>query len=340
MHAMARFRDYVITRCLLMIPTILGVLVITFIISRMIPGDPVLALMGEGAIKSPQAYAAARHRMGLDLPLIEQFYNYMIAVFHGDLGQSVFTKRPVFEDLMQYFPATLELALFGVFLAVAVGLPLGVLAAIRRNTILDDVIRTFAVVAQSTPGFWLGMMLLAVLYFRLGFAGLGRIGIDPPTHITGFFILDSVLTGNMPALGNSLQHIVLPALCLALLNMGMIARISRSSMIDVLHQEFVTALRAKGLSERMVIYRHALKNSLVPTVTIIGLTFGWQLSGSVTIETAFSWPGMGRYAVGSMMNLDFPSIMGVVIIFVLCFMFVNLIVDLLYGFLDPRIRYG
>jgi peptide/nickel transport system permease protein len=339
-------------RLLLAIPSILGILVITFVISRVVPGDPLKLLVSERAMNmtvgsgSAGSYEAllniTRQRYGLDKPLYYQFLLFVWLVLHGDLGVSVLTGRSVTASLLQRFPATAELTTGSMIICVALGVPFGIVAAIKRNKPIDHISRALAMTGASMPIFWLGLLLLYVFYFKMGFFGVGRLSEDliAPTHITGLYVLDSLLTGNMRTLVDSLSHLVLPSFTLGFFQMAMISRVTRSSLLDVLGQDYIRALRARGFSERVVIYKHALRNSLIPTVTMSGLAFGSSLGGAVLTETIFAWPGIGRYATDAMMALDYQPILGSVILAVVAYLIVNLIVDLFYTVLDPRIRYG
>ncbi|MGA2784835.1 MAG: ABC transporter permease [Candidatus Bathyarchaeia archaeon] len=332
---------YVIRRLCLMIFVLFGVLVITFFVSHVIPADPVTAALGSQA----PAYLIekVRHEWGLDLPLQEQFFNYLWNALHGDLGISIRTSRPVAEDLLQYFPATIELSTAAIILAVALSIPLGIISAVRRNKLADHITRIFSIFGISMPVFWLGLLLLAALYFKLRLMpspGQLSFQIVPPPRVTGFLSIDSLLAGDLNAFFNYLSHLILPAFVLGFASLASITRITRSSMLEVLRQDYIRTARAKGLSSRVVINRHALKNALIPTTTVIGLRYGSLLEGAVLTETIFAWPGVGQYAVGAILFLDFPAIMGSVLAIAVVYSIANLIVDLVYGFLDPRMRVG
>ena len=341
-----------IKRLLLAFPSVLGILVITFVISRVIPADPLKLLVTERGMDQMIASGGSgsyqsildvtRHKYGLDKPLYEQFILFVWLVLHGDLGTSVLTGRSVTAELLHRFPATVELAIGAMIISLVLGVLVGVVAAVKRNKPIDHVSRAVAMSGASMPVFWLGLLLLYLFYFQWGLFGLGRIteGLTPPTHITGLYVLDSLLTGNTTTLVDSFSHLILPSFTLGFFQMALISRVTRSSLLDVLTQDYVRALRARGLSERVVIYKHALRNSLIPTVTMSGIAFGSILGGAVMTETIFAWPGIGRYATDAMMTLDYQPILGSVILGVLAYLFVNLIVDLIYTVLDPRIRYG
>lgn len=332
--------QFIIKRLLAIIPVLFGVTLCVFLLSHAIPGDPASLIAGEKA--SAETIENIRRIYGLDRPLHEQYIRYMGDLFQGDLGMSIRNQRPVTEDLKSYFPATLELALAAMFLCLIVGIPLGILAAVKRNRLADHLTRIFSVVGVSTPVFWLGLMLLLVFYRHLDLLpGSGRLDVyfSPPDAITGLYTLDALLARDWPTLGNALAHLVLPAFCLSYVYLAIITRIVRSSMINALEQDYVVTARANGLSEARVVGRHALKNSLIPTITIAGLSMGELLGGAVLTETIFGWPGMGKYVVDSVNALDFPAIMGFTLMVSLAYVFINLCVDVLYALVNPQIRY-
>jgi peptide/nickel transport system permease protein len=335
-----RILTYVLKRLFYLVPVLLGVTLLVFIISHAIPGDPARMMAGQKA--SREAVENLRRSMGLDRPLAEQYLRYLTGLFLADLGFSIRNQRPVMDDLKDFFPATLELTLASMLLCVAVGVPLGIVSAVRRNRPVDHVSRVFSVFGVSMPVFWLGLMLLLLFYRKLGWLpGSGRldITIDPPLHVTGLYLIDSLLYGDWAVFKNALRHILLPAFCLSYVYLAIITRIVRSSMISVMGQDFVTTARANGLSEARVILKHCLKNSLIPTVTITGLSIGELLGGAILTETIFNWPGMGKYVVDSVNFLDFPAIMGFTLVVSLAYVLINLGVDVIYAFLDPQIRY-
>ena len=289
----------------------------------------------------PEVILNLRLKMGLDKPIYEQFFVYFSDLLHGDFGMSITTRRPVLDDLMRFFPATLELTIASMILSVAVGIPLGIVSATRHNKIPDHVSRIFSLTGVATPVFWSGLMVLLVFYYILGLVpGPGRldVGVPMPRQITGLLVLDSILAGNLQAFVNSIGHLILPTAVLAFSTMGMIVRMVRSSMLEVLREDYIVMARSKGLPERTVVYRHAFKNALIPTITLTGLIFGSLLSGTVLVETIFSWPGIGRYAVTAITYLDFAAVMGYTLIVTLVYIVVNLCVDVLYAIVDPRIR--
>jgi peptide/nickel transport system permease protein len=270
-----------------------------------------------------------------------QYVIYVKNLLHGDLGVSISTRRPVADDLKQYFPATIELAVAALLFALFVGVPLGVVAATRRDGPIDHAARGISLVGVATPVFWLGLMALVLFYSRLGWApGPGQLDADydPPPTVTGMIVVDSIIAGDTEDLANSLEHLVLPALVLGSYTMGLVTRMTRSNMVETLSQDYVRTARAKGLRRRAIVYRHALRNAFIPTLTLLGLSFGSLLSGAVLTETIFSWQGIGSYATKTASLLDYPAIMGVALVTAMVYIFVNLVVDALYGVLNPQIR--
>jgi peptide/nickel transport system permease protein len=330
---------YVIRRLLLMMVVMLGVATIVFFITHVIPADPVGAILGGNA--PIQVVDKLRHQLGLDRPIHLQFVSYLAGIFRGDLGVSLFTNHKVTEDILEFFPATVELALAAMFFTVLFGVALGTLSAVKRNQLTDHVVRVFSILGVSMPAFWLGLLLLLLLYYHLGWLpGSGRNSLFVfPDRVTGLVILDSLITRNWSALWDGLRHLVLPAFVLGYAATASVARIVRASMLDVLGQDYVRTARSKGLGRRVVILRHALKNALIPAVTVIGVSFGDLLSGAVLTETIFSWPGLGRYIVSSLLVLDYPAITGATLFVAFIFSMANLLVDISYAVLDPRMRF-
>jgi peptide/nickel transport system permease protein len=331
----------VIRRLVLMVPLLIGMTLISFVISHTVPADPVAANLGQRSMEDPAIVAAFRAQWGLDRPLPEQYVTYVGNLVEGNLGVSIRTHMPVAGDLSRYLPASAELAVTATLVGTLLGIPFGVISAVRRNQWVDHVVRGVSLLGVSSPVFWLGLVGLYILYFRLGWLpGPGRldVGYAEPTHVTGMYTVDSLLSGNWPTLGSSLRHLILPGLVLASVYLGLVTRMTRSSMLEVLGADYVRTARGKGLRQRTVIYRHALSNALIPTVTVLGLAFGDVLAGTVLTETIFSWPGIGRYAYQSAVTLDFPAIMGVSLVIAAVFIVVNLATDLTYVFLDPRLR--
>lgn len=331
---------YLLRRLVLLVPVLLGIMTAVFVLLQLIPGDPAVALAGEKA--SVEQVARAREEFGLNRPLPVQYVYFLKAVVTLNFGESLRTHQPVWTELRQFFGATMELSIAALLIALAVGVPLGVLAATRRNTIWDYGSMTVALVGISTPVYWSGIVLIYLLSFKLGiFPIAGIIDSDVDLRrVTYGYVTDSILTGNWAALDSSLHFLILPAFVLSTIPMAIIARMTRSSMLEVLGQDYLRTARAKGLRERIVIVRHALKNALIPVTTVIGLQFGSLLSGAFLTETIFSRPGVGRYVVAAISARDYPVIQAVVLVFAVMFVVINLIVDLLYAFLDPRIHYG
>lgn len=331
---------YVLRRLAYMAPVLLGVTLLAFLISHAIPGDPAQLIAGPKA--SRETVENIRRTHGLDQPVPVQYWRFLQGLARGDLGVSIRSHRPVLDDIRDYLPATLELTLASLLLCLGLGIPLGILAAVRRNTVADHLTRFFSVIGVSTPVFWLGLMLLLVFYRHLGWLpGSGRLDVTmaAPLRITGMYTVDAMLAGDWPALRNAAAHLLLPAFCLSYVYLAIITRIVRSSMIAVLGQDFIVTARANGLSEARVVLKHAFKNSLIPTVTIAGLSFGELMGGAVLTETVFSWPGMGKYVVDSVNYLDFPAIMGFTLVVSLAYVCVNLAVDVVYAAINPSIRY-
>jgi len=302
---------YFLRRILIALPTLLGVVVLVFLMVRLAPGDPAVLLAGEFA--TPETLEAIRARYGLDRSLPEQFFIYMGALLRGDLGESARSRRPVLEELKTYFPNTLELALAAILVAVLTGIPLGILAALRPGSGLDLSVMVLALLGVSMPVFWFG--LLAILIF-------------------------SVELGWFPVAGKgTLAHLVLPAITLGINATALLARMTRGTLLEVLSQDYIRTARAKGLAERVVIFKHALRNALIPVITVVGLEFGTLLSGAVITETIFAWPGLGQLLVGSILARDYPVVQGAVLLVATSFVLINLLVDLLYAAIDPRVRY-
>lgn len=328
-------------RCWGLLLVMIGVCAITFIISHLIPGDPARLLAGDRA--SDEMVQHMRHQLGLDLPLWQQFIQYVGDLLRGDLGTSIRTGRPVLADLRLFFPATLELALCALLLALLIGVPLGVLSAVYRNRWLDHLVRLLAITGISTPAFWLGLGVIVLFYGHLNLLpGGGRLDdwLDPPTHVTGFYLIDALLAGDGEAFFNSLQHLILPALTLAFVHLGIVARQIRSAMLEQLSEDYIRTARASGLPGWRIVLTHALPNALIPSITVLGLALGDLLYGAVLTETVFSWPGMGAYVVASIQALDFPAVMGFAVVVSFAYVLVNLLVDLLYLWIDPRIGRG
>ncbi|HYM68278.1 MAG TPA: ABC transporter permease [bacterium] len=327
-------------RTALTVFVLFGVTLITFLLSHVVPADPVVAYLGDHA--PPAMVEQVRHQLGLDRPLPVQFAIYMRGLLHGNLGISIMNSRPVSQDLAQYLPATLELSSAAMLVAILIGVPTGIVSALHKDGWADQVARVFALGGASLPVFYVALLLLGLLYSRLGvLPGPGQLSIytSPPPAITGMVAVDALLSGDWPAFGDALRHLVLPAFVLGYASTGIITRMTRSSMLEVMRQDYVRTARAKGVLELRVVLRHALRNALLPTVTVIGLTYGGLLSGAVLTETIFSWPGIGRYATNSVTNIDIPAVLGVTLVIAIMYSIANLVVDVLYAYLDPQIRY-
>lgn len=328
-------------RLLLMIPILIGISILTFTISNTIPGDPARLILGPKA--TPEGLEALREDMGLNDPLYIQYGNYMGGIVQGDLGTSTYSQRPVLDDLLRYSPATFELALFAMVITLVVGIPFGVISASRKDRMADQFTRVFALIGVAMPAFWLGLLLLLFFYLKLGvLPGSGRLdgGMSPPDYITGMYTVDALLTGNWPVLYAAVMHLILPGITLAAVTVGMITRMTRSSMLTVLQSDYIRTAFAKGAPENRVLYGHALRNGIMPVITLLGMAFGHALGGSILVEAVFSWPGLGRYAVNAINYLDFPAVMGVTMLIAVMFIIVNLIVDTLYFFIDPRLKHN
>ncbi len=320
--------------------TLFGLLLVTFLIGRVVPIDPLLSIIGDRA--TPDTYARMRVELGLDLPLWRQFLRYLGAVFQGDLGQSILTSRPVLEDVLRVFPATLELATVAVTVGALLGVPAGVLAATHRGAWPDHAIRLLGLIGHSVPIFWLGLMGLLLFYARLDWVpGPGRVDVFYEGMVkatTGILTLDALLAGETDIFWNALHHLVLPAAILGLHSVAYIARMTRSFMLDQLRQEYITTARVKGLSEARVVWRHALGNIAVPLITVIALSYAGLLEGSVLTETVFAWPGLGLYITNSLLSADMNAVLGGTLVVGTIFIGLNLLSDLLYRLLDPRAR--
>ena len=316
-----------------------GVSIITFSLAQLVPIDPAAVALGQNA--RDDQIAAYRAELGLDRPVVEQYLRYVGRLLQGDLGNSIRTRRPVADDLRDFLPATIELSLAALLISLLMGIPLGMLASLRRNSWLDGGARVFALIGGSLPIFYLGLLVLGLFYRQLRwFPGPGRLDatLPPPEMITGMYTLDSLLTGNWATLGNSVSHLILPAITLGYFSTAVLLRMTRSAMLEVLAQEYIRTAKAKGLAGYVVLWRHVLKNALPPVLTTVGITFGSLLSGAVLTETIFNWPGLGRYATTSVTSLDFPAVMGVTLVAAIVYPTVNTLVDLAYHMVDPRVR--
>ncbi|MEX2460251.1 MAG: ABC transporter permease [Paenibacillaceae bacterium] len=326
-------------RLIMLVFVAFGVTLIIFFLSHIIPGDPARMLVGQRA--NEETLQQVRHQLGLDQPVLVQYFTYVKGLFTGNLGISIRTQQPVAHDLFAFFPATIELALLAFIVAILVGIPLGILSAVKKDTGWDHGARVFSIAGVSTPVFWSGLVMILIFYGYLGwFPSTGRLDltVSPPTKITGLYLFDSLLTGNWPAFKNSVWHIIIPALTLSYAQLAIITRQVRASMLEVLGQEYIRTALANGISGLFLLFRYALRNALIPTVTVVGLSFGSLLGGAVVTETIFGWPGMGKYVVDSIAYLDFPAIMGFTLIISIGYALINLFVDLTYYVLDPQIK--
>lgn len=334
--------NHVARRILAMIPALLGVVICIFLLTHVLPGDPARTLAGEQA--DPATIAKIRAQMGLDQSMLAQFSNYVGQLFKGDFGFAWHTGQPVLTDFASRLPATVELAVIAVVISLLVGIPIGVISATHRDQPIDHASRVFSLAGASMPLFWLALMVIFVFYNRLGWAPapLGRIGqnVSPPTAITGLYTIDSLLTGDMVALKSSLQHIIWPALCLATGSTAIIARMTRSEMLEVINQDYVRTAVSKGVPPAKVVLKHALKNAAPVIVTVVGLEFGQLLGGAVITETVFSWPGVGSYVVQSVLATDYAPVQAFTLLAAVIYLTVNLCVDLINARLDPRIDHA
>ena len=333
--------QYILRRLLLLIPTLLGVTVLTFILGHIVPADPAQLALG---IAAPQTQVIKyQEEHGLNDPVYVQYFRYMRNILRGDFGVSLTSRRPVADDMHDYWPATVELVLLSFIIAFPIGIFLGILAAIKRNSIFDHASRVLSILGVSIPIFWLAIIFLIVFYVKIPlYPGIGRItpsiAIDYPfVKHTGLYLIDTLIAGQWPSFFSSLSHLFLPAICLALSPIARLTRITRASMLTVLGEDYVRVARAKGLRERLVIVKHVLRNALTPVLTISGLIIGYSLAGSVLVETIFSWPGLGTYAFKAASGSDYPAIMGVALLTTAVFILANLITDISYAMADPRV---
>jgi peptide/nickel transport system permease protein len=336
------FGRYVVQRLLMVVPTLLGVTVISFALTYLLPGNP--ALVKAGALATPEVVAEIERAMGLDQPVHVQYWRYVSGVVRGDLGESSSTGRPVLEDLAQRVPATLELTLASLLIAVAIGIPLGVLSAVHRDAAIDHVSRLLGVGGVAMPSFWTGLLLVYVFFYMLGIAPppLGRLGPDvsPPARVTGLYVVDALVTGQWEVARSALHQLMLPAVTLGFTVMAPLTRMVRATMLEILETDYIKAAWAAGLSRRRVVYGDALRNALIPVITLLGVIFGFLMAGNVVVEMVFAWPGLGNYAVTSLVTKDPGPIQSFVLLIAVMYVLVNLTVDLLYGLVDPRIRLG
>ena len=331
---------FFVTRLGLILPTFLGVTLLTFALIRLAPGDPIELLVGERGI-DPARHAQLRADLGLDQPLLVQYGIYISDVLSGDLGRSIVTKTPVLDEFLTLFPATVELSLCAILFAILIGLPMGILAAVRRGTVFDYATMGVSLTGYSMPIFWWALLLILLFSVNLGLTPVsGRLSVmffvEP---VTGFMLIDTLLSGQDGAFRSAVAHLILPAIALGTIPLAVIARMTRSSMLEVLGEDYIRTARAKGLPPWRVIGLHALRNALIPVITVIGLAVGVLFAGAILTETIFSWPGVGKWLVESVRRRDYPVLQGGVLLVATIVMAVNLIVDVLYGLINPRIRH-
>lgn len=334
--------EYIARRLILLIPVLIGVTIITFVVSHVIPADPAMHFAG-GPKAQPETIQRITEELHLNEPILMQYFYYLNDLIHFDLGKSYLESRPVTTSLAQYFPATLELTIFAMLISIPLGLIGGIISAVKRNKLADHITRFIAIVGYSLPIFWLALMFQYAFAYQMPIFPLeGRlsIGVAAPPPITGLFVVDSLLAGDLEACSSSLHHLIMPAFTLGFATLALILRMTRSSMLEAMGADYIRTARAKGVSERTVIFKHALRNALIPTVTVSGLSFGALLGGAVLTETIFNWPGMGRFAASAVIGLDFNSVMGFTLVVAITYVIANLIVDLLYAVIDPRVKLG
>lgn len=346
-----KLRDHIIRRLLLLIPVLIGITFITFYLTHNIPGyDPATPWLKEHTSQDAKQLIIQHHH--LNDPIVIQYFYYVSDLSKLDLGLSASqANRPVTECLVNFFPATFELTIFSLLICILIGIPIGIISAIKKDKWPDHIVRIFSLTGISIPVFWFALILQYVLYLKLNLLPLGGrldIGARPPTfnlpyidiHSTGLYVMDSILAGNLNTLSQALLHLAMPSFCLAFISLAVIARMTRSSMLEAMTQDFIRTARSKGLSEGAVIFKHALRNALIPTTTVVGLMFGSLLSGAVLTETIFFWPGIGRYSTSAISSMDYSSIMGFTLLVAVIYVLSNLFVDILYAYLDPRIKFG
>lgn len=333
----------ILKRVGLAIPTFIGITLLTFAFIHLIPGDPVMIMAGERGL-SPERHAAMMAQLGLDQPLWNQYLGYIWKVLHGDLGFSLTTREPIWSEFVPRFQATLELSFVAMLIALAIGIPVGVIAAVKRGSFFDHAAITAALTGYSMPVFWWGLMLIMLVSVQLDLMPVsGRVGaavfLDPDDPLTGFMLVDTLLFGEDGYFLDALHHIVLPAFVLATIPLAVIVRMTRSSMLEVLNEDYIRTARAKGLSRMRVVIVHALRNALLPVITVIGLQVGVLMVGAILTETIFSWPGIGRWLIHGLEQRDYPVVQGGVLVVATLIILVNMLVDILYGLADPRIRH-
>ena len=330
---------YILSRLLTFLPTFFGVTLISFAFIRVLPGDPIVVMAGERGV-SEERYAELVEKFGFDKPIIQQYGDYLWGVMQGDLGTSFVTKKPVWDEFFALFPATLELSVCAMIFAVALGLPAGVIAAVNRGKFFDRALMSTALIGYSMPIFWWALLLIIVFSGNLGWTPVsGRVSLMYYfDDATGFMLIDSLLSGQKGAFGSVVQHLILPTIVLGTIPLAVIARQTRSAMLEVLSEDYIRTARAKGLTPARINGVHALRNALIPVITVIGLSVGTLLAGAILTETIFSWPGIGKWMVDSIFRRDYPVVQGGLLLIAVMVMIVNLTVDVLYGFINPKIR--
>jgi peptide/nickel transport system permease protein len=330
----------ILKRLATVLPTLVGVVIVTFLLTRVLPGDPAVYFAGPAA--TPQSIAEIRKSLGLDRPLPDQFLRYVNDLAHGNFGNSLSTGRPVAAEISSRLPASAELTLMGLFLAIAIAVPLGIFAAVKQGSLIDHLCRVIATAGVSLPVFFTGLLLVYVFYFRLGWspAPLGRLDAfaTTPPDITGFYLIDSLITGNFETFRAAFSQLILPAVTLAVFSLAPITRMTRASMLAVLASEFIRTARASGLNGRTVILTYAFRNAMLPVVTTLGMVFSFLLGANVLVEKVFAWPGIGSYAVEALLQSDFAPVQGFVLTMAVLYVALNLLIDMLYGVIDPRVR--
>lgn len=333
---------YILRRLGMMVFLLFGVSLLVFLISHLVPSDPVAANLSQTAMANEEVVAAFKAKWGLDKPLWQQYFIYLGNLLQGDMGTSIRTGQPVLQDLLKYYPATLELSIFAMAIAVVLGILFGVVSAVNRNKPGDQILRAVSVSGVSIPSFWFALLTLSVFSSTLGlFPGGGRLDsrASIPQGGTGLYVLDGLLSGDFAMVGDALSHLILPALVLGFFTMGLITRQTRSNLLEAMSMDYIRTARSKGMSRRRVVTGHALGNALIPVITVAGMGFCNLLGGMVFVEKIFAWPGIGQYAYLSATTLDFPAICGVSLLIAVNYVVINLIIDILYGVIDPRVRY-
>jgi peptide/nickel transport system permease protein len=330
----------ILKRAATVVPTLIGVIVVTFFLTRVLPGDPAVYFAGPAA--TAESIAEVRKSLGLDKPLPEQFARYVDDLAHGNLGNSLATGRPVLAEIASRLPASAELTLFGLFIAMAIAIPLGILAAVKQGSWIDHACRIVATAGVSLPVFFTGLLLIYVFYFRLGWAPspIGRLDVfyDAPPQVTGFYLIDSLIAGNFELFRAALSQLILPGVTLAIFSLAPIARMTRASMLAVLASDYIRTARASGLSAYTVVVTYAFRNAMLPVITTLGMVFSFLLGANVLVEKVFAWPGIGSFAVEALIASDYAPVQGFVLTMAVLYVALNLVIDIVYGVVDPRVR--